>query len=73
MDVTVLRPAVIETTSLGAACLAGLGAGVWTSLDEVAKHSRIERTFRPSMPESRRADLYECWRAAVARTRTVTA
>ncbi len=73
MDVDVLRPAVIETTSLGAACLAGLGAGLWTSLDEVARRSRIERTFRPSMPESRRAELYDGWRRAIARTRTTTA
>jgi glycerol kinase len=64
---------VIETTSLGAACLAGLGAGLWTSLDEVARRSRIERTFRPSMPASRREELYDGWRRAIARTRTTTA
>jgi glycerol kinase len=71
VDVPVLRPSVIETTSLGAACLAGLGAGVWKSLDDVAGRSSIERTFTPAMDAGRRASLYNGWREAVARTRVI--
>src|SRR5437773_9364288 len=46
MNVTVLRPSVIETTSLGAAYLAGLGAGLWRSLDDLSR--RAPRTSRGS-------------------------
>ncbi|MGH6692758.1 MAG: glycerol kinase GlpK, partial [Gammaproteobacteria bacterium] len=45
MDVPVQRPRVIETTALGAAGLAGLGAGVWRSLDQFAERAAVERTF----------------------------
>src|SRR5207245_387357 len=43
MNVAVLRPSVIETTALGAAYLAGLGAGVWRSLDDLGRRWTIER------------------------------
>ncbi len=69
MRVDVLRPRVIETTSLGAAYLAGLGAGIWPSLGEVAKRCEIDRRFVPAMEESRRAALYAGWRRAVERAR----
>src|SRR6266542_2503305 len=44
LDARVERPRVIETTALGAAGLAGLGAGVWRSLDAVAERATVERT-----------------------------
>src|SRR5882762_1583245 len=69
MGVEVLRPSVIDTTSLGAAYLAGLGAGIWGSLAEVAHRWEIERRFVPAMDESRRAALYAGWRRAVGQTR----
>jgi len=69
MRVDVLRPRVIESTSLGAAYLAGLGAGIWPSLGEVAKRCEIDRRFVPAMEESRRAALYAGWRRAVERAR----
>jgi glycerol kinase len=69
MGVPVLRPAVIETTALGAAYLAGLGAGLWPSLDGLAARWTIERTFTPGMDASRRAALYDGWRRAVERAR----
>ncbi|MBI4637419.1 MAG: glycerol kinase GlpK [Candidatus Rokubacteria bacterium] len=68
-DLAVLRPAVIETTSLGAAYLAGLGAGVWRSLDALAERAAIERTFTPRMDAATRARRYEDWRRAVERAR----
>jgi glycerol kinase len=70
LDVAVDRPAVIETTGLGAAYLAGLGAGVWRSLDAVAERHVVERTFTPAMPAAERAERYDAWKRAVQRTRT---
>ncbi|HMH50692.1 MAG TPA: glycerol kinase GlpK [Candidatus Acidoferrum sp.] len=69
MNVPVERPRVIETTALGAAGLAGLGAGVWRSLDDFAERAAIERTFVPSMDARVREDRYGGWRRAVERAR----
>jgi glycerol kinase len=69
MGVTVLRPAVIETTALGAAYLAGLGVGLWPSLDALAGRWAVERTFTPGMDAARRKDLYDGWHRAVERAR----
>ncbi len=69
LDATVERPAVIETTALGAAYLAGLGSGLWRSLDAVAAQREIERRFTPSMDPTARADGYAGWRRAVERAR----
>ncbi len=69
LNVPVERPTVIDTTALGAAYLAGLGAGVWKSLDAVGQHCAIERTFTPEMVEGTRAELYADWRRAVERAK----
>jgi glycerol kinase len=69
MGAPVLRPAVIETTALGAAYLAGLGVGLWPSLDALAGRWTVERRFTPAMDAGRREDLYDGWRRAVARAR----
>ena len=69
LDATVIRPRVIETTALGAAYLAGLGAGVWRSLDALASRHPIDRTFTPAMDPARRARGYREWRRAVERAR----
>lgn len=59
------RPAVTETTALGAAALAGLGAGVFGSLDEISARWRLDRRFVPA-PDLREAQrLYQGWQAAV--------
>ncbi len=65
LGIPVERPAVLETTALGAALLAGLGSGFWSSTDEVARARRIERRFEPRMPRRRREEEYARWRAAV--------
>ena len=67
---TVDRPVVHETTSLGAAYLAGLGAGLYGSLDEIAAGWRHEKSFVPAIAESRRNELMDGWAQAVARVRT---
>src|SRR5688500_11229346 len=69
LDAAVVRPAVIETTALGAAYLAGLGAGLWRSLDAVAARHAVERTFRPSADAAARSEGYAGWRRAVERAR----
>jgi glycerol kinase len=69
MNVPVERPRVIETTALGAAGLAGLGVGLWRSLDEFAERAAIERTFVPSMDLRVRDERYASWRRAVERAR----
>ena len=64
----VVRPKVIEITSLGAAYLAGLAVGYWKSSRDLKKCWKIDRVFRPEMPESAAEKLYEGWLAAVNRT-----
>jgi len=67
LDVPVQRPEVTETTALGAGFLAGLEAGVFADLDDVAGRWREERSWRPDMEPGRRERLYRGWREAVAR------
>jgi glycerol kinase len=69
LDRPVERPAVVETTALGAAYLAGLAAGVYGSLDEIASAWRLERRFEPAMSGTERERLLVGWRRAVARVR----
>ena len=70
-DAPVERPAITETTALGAALLAGVGVGLYGSLEEaVAATWRPDRIFTPSMPAVRRQNLLAGWRAAVQRVRS---
>ncbi|MEY3072226.1 MAG: hypothetical protein RLZZ353_422 [Actinomycetota bacterium] len=64
----VVRPRVTETTVLGAALLAGLGAGVWSSTDELADVWRAERRFEPTMAAATRDRLLAGWHEAVRRS-----
>jgi glycerol kinase len=70
LDATVERPACVETTALGAAFLAGLGAGIFRDLDAVSAAHRVERTYRPAMGAGDRAAHLDRWRRAVRRTRS---
>lgn len=69
LNVTVDRPRVTETTALGAAFLAGLQAGVYQGLDEIAALWGQDRRFEPAMAPSRRESLYQGWLDAVERVR----
>jgi glycerol kinase len=60
---------VPETTALGAAFLAGLGAGLYRSLDEIAEAWQRDRRFDPAMPAPEREKLVARWRTLVARVR----
>ena len=69
LGVPVQRPAVTETTALGAAYLAGLATGFWTSQDEIAQQWQLEREFEPAMSADQRESLYAGWQRAVERAR----
>jgi glycerol kinase len=61
------RPVITETSALGAATLAALGAGLVGSLDEASRLWHLEREFLPAMAESKRQRLLAGWQRAVAR------
>jgi len=69
LGVPVLRPHVTETTALGAAYLAGLAVGFWSSQQEIAAQWRMERCFEPRMQAEERASRLGLWRRAVERSR----
>jgi len=64
----VLRPQCIETTSLGAAYLAGLATGYWKNQDDVRENWQIDKTFTAAMAEDQRSELLAGWDKAVSRT-----
>ena len=66
----VYRPVCIETTSLGAAYLAGLATGYWNSIDDILTNWQVDRIFEPSMTEEKREELLEGWHTAVGRVLT---
>ena len=67
LGTNVVRPKNIETTSLGAAFLAGLGVGFWKSPEDIRKAWRADRIFKPKMSEEVRARHLGKWREAVKR------
>jgi glycerol kinase len=69
LDLPVERPRFTETTVLGAATLAGLGAGLYASLDTVADRWQRDRLFEPRESSDRREARYAGWKDAVARVR----
>lgn len=68
LGIPVVRPAVTETTALGAAYLAGLSSGVYASTAELSAMWRAERTFLPTLSADRAADLMAQWEHAVRQT-----
>ena len=69
LDRSVRRPAIRETTALGAAYLAGLAVGVWSSREEIKGLWMCENTFTPDMEPARREALLSGWHRAVGRSR----
>ncbi|MES2582056.1 MAG: glycerol kinase GlpK [Pseudomonadota bacterium] len=68
LGIPVVRPAVIETTALGAAYLAGLTAGVYKSTDELSALWRAERRFEPALDRARAQEMMDRWEHAVRQT-----
>jgi glycerol kinase len=70
LGVEVSRPRYVETTGLGAAFLAGLGVGVWSSFDEIRETWALDRTFAPDASRREAADAaYASWSEAVDRSK----
>ena len=65
LDVDVVRPAVIETTVLGAAYAAGLAMGFWRGIDELREHWSEDRRYTSTMDEAQREAYYRSWQKAV--------
>jgi glycerol kinase len=70
LGVPVVRPAMTETTALGAAYLAGLGTGFWKEVETISNLSREQRTFEPSLPRSQVYAMRERWNEAVSRVKS---
>jgi glycerol kinase len=69
IDREVRRPAIRETTALGAAYLAGLATGVWKDREEIQGLWKCEMTFKPDMDQPHREELLGQWHKAVGRSR----
>ena len=68
LGIPVVRPAVTETTALGAAYLAGLSSGAYSSTAELSSLWRADRTFLPTLATSKAAELMAHWEHAVRQT-----
>ena len=70
LGVRVVRPKVLETTALGAACLAGLATGYWEDAAALTARWQVDRVFEPAMSRDEAAARMAGWHDAVARTRS---
>jgi glycerol kinase len=69
LGIPVVRPAVTETTALGAAYLAGLAVGFWSGVQEISSMWAVDRRFEPAMSGDQRQARLSQWRRAVERSR----
>ncbi|MFZ9407403.1 MAG: glycerol kinase GlpK [Burkholderiaceae bacterium] len=70
LGVPVVRPTVLETTALGAACLAGLATGYYADLAEISTHWQCDRIFEPAMSRDQASSRMAAWHEAVRRVRS---
>jgi glycerol kinase len=70
VDVEVQRPALVETTALGAAYLAGLNAGIFESLDNITKQWQCQAAFSPQWDNEQRQEHQQLWHKSVAKVLT---
>ena len=70
LDVPVVRPAMTETTALGAAFLAGLGTGFWKEVQAISELPREERRFEPCVPRSQVDLMRQRWNEAITRAKS---
>ncbi|MFB9730719.1 glycerol kinase GlpK [Ornithinimicrobium kibberense] len=68
LGLDVVRPAVTETTALGAAYAAGIAVGFWEGTQDVASRWREDHRWSPQMPAEHRERLFRTWKKAVTRT-----
>ncbi len=69
LGMTLLRPRCVETTAWGAAALAGLAVGIYTSPEDIRTEWQVDRQFEPTLSDGERIALLEGWHRAVATTR----
>ena len=69
LGIPVVRPAVIETTSLGAAYLAGLHAGFWKDTNEIEAQWKVDRTFEPASNKTEAKRMHDRWHLALERSK----
>src|SRR5947209_7479089 len=69
LGVPVVRPAITETTALGAAYLAGIAVGFWKSVNDVSGQWKVDRRFEPAMPRAAAAALRARWTEALQRSK----
>ena len=69
LGVPVVRPAITETTALGAAYLAGLAVGFWISVDAITGQWQVDRRFEPAMTQATARTLRARWSVAVGRAK----
>ncbi|HYY30049.1 MAG TPA: FGGY-family carbohydrate kinase, partial [Chthoniobacterales bacterium] len=69
LGIPVVRPKETETTALGSAYLAALAVGYFKSLEELASHWGIDRTFEPKMSADQRQKLQPEWTKALGRAK----
>ncbi|MGC3988257.1 MAG: glycerol kinase GlpK [Chthoniobacteraceae bacterium] len=69
LNVPVIRPAVSETTALGAAYLAGLAVGYWRDQSEISTQWKVEKRFEPTLDQAARQKLLGGWRKALERSK----
>ena len=65
LQTSVIRPKVIETTALGAACLAGLAIGFWKNTSDIKKAWKQDKVFQPRMPKEQVQTHLSEWQTAV--------
>jgi glycerol kinase len=68
LDVTVIRPTVTESSSLGAVYLAGLAVGIYRNQQDILKNASTDRIFEPSIGTDQRSRLISGWKEAIRRT-----
>jgi glycerol kinase len=68
LNKTVEKADIIESTALGAAYLAGLGAGLWNK-EDILSHRKIDKVFQPEMEQEKRNTLIKKWHKAIERTK----
>ena len=70
LGIPVNRPRMVETTAMGAAFLAGMGAGLWKDAKTFERLRQVDRVFQPAMAKPRREELYQGWLQAVEKVLT---
>lgn len=68
LTLPIIRPALVETTAYGAANMAALTVGLYSSFEQIARSSKIDRTFEPTMSAAERAEKLKLWHRAVKKS-----